>query len=1089
MMKSITHGKDLFQNIFEASIEGIILVNEDGRILVANPACEKLFGYNIGELIGESIDILIPKKLQLQYKVYIKKHIAPPKRDTDIWGIKKDGSKFSLNIGLSPTTIDDKNATIAFFWDSTQQKNDLKVIKQTNAKLVESNRKFDALINNQKGIVFRCKNNKNYDMDFISEGCLDITGYSISAFKTQTIVYGHLILKEDRDQTWESIQDSIRQKNTYSVEYRITHKNGEIKYVWEKGEGIYNDQNNIIMLEGFITDVTSQKETEVELRNSEAKIKALLEAIPDMIFIQNRKGVYLDWYANSPENLSMPPEKFIGVNMKKILSPHEYQKTKASHNRAIESGNIQIEEYSVESNNEVKHHEARVVPMNDHQLLTIVRDITEGKAKDALLNIRNNALTSASNSIMIADAQQQNAPIIYCNLALTKMTGYPKEEVIGKNIHFLQNDDRDQKEVSILKNAIKDGEACNVIVRNYRKDGTMFWNDISITPVHNEDDILTHFIGVQNDVTNKVREEKLKDQTRKILELIVQDKALKTIGSAIVRTMQNYFKDCMASILLLDTDNNTLHKLVAPNLSKFFRNFIEGINIGPKLASCGTAAFLKKEIIVSNIPSNVLWEDYKDIADENGLEACWSFPILSSNKQVLGTIALYSSIPRKPLPEEKDIILDMTHLMSIAIENHNNSITIRENKLQLEKYTQKLEEKVQERTQEVMATVQKLVETNLNLEDQLLITEQAEKNALASKALTSEIAKNFPKGLIVVIGKDLKVQFVEGEALDQLGLRKTIYENLLIDDLTLFSAQRKVLIIDNILKTLSGQHLTFEVKYKKSYFSINTTPLYDENKQIVSALHVYNDISVQKEIEFNLHNTIKKEKELNDLKSRFVSLASHEFRTPLSAILTSAILIGKLNEQDQVKKRERYLAQIERNVNHLVVILNDFLSLSKLEEGEVIAKRKSFDIIKFSEALTNETNIGLKKDQTITMTNCCETLFVNLDPKLLRHVLMNLLSNASKYSSKGSNIDFEISKNLGKVLIQVTDSGIGIPKEEQSYLFQRFFRAKNAENIEGTGLGLNIVKNYTELMGGDIGFKSELNKGTSFWVEFPIQNS
>lgn len=418
-------------------------------------------------------------------------------------------------------------------------------------------------------------------------------------------------------------------------------------------------------------------------------------------------------------------------------------------------------------------------------------------------------------------------------------------------------------------------------------------------------------------------------------------------------------------------------------------------------------------------------------------------------------------------------------------ENLESITLLRAKKEELERYSRQLEEKIQNRTQELMATVKKLVETNLNLEDQLLITQTAKKNALESKALTLEIAKYFPKGLIVVINTDLKVEFVEGEALDLLDLRATIYEGLLIDELTLFSAPRKNLIKNNILKTLSGERLSFETKFKNNYFSINTIPLYDENNKIVSALHVYNDISSQKEIEFNFQIAFKKEKELNDLKSSFISLASHEFKTPLSAILTSSILIGKTNESRKDKKTEKYLAQIERNVNHLVVILNDFLSLGKIDEGNVEAVQESFDIIEFSRTLVKESNIGLKKDQTVIFSNTNDTLLVILDKKLLRHVLLNLLSNASKYSPEQSEINLTISKKQESVLIQIKDQGIGIPAEEQSHLFQRFFRATNAVNIEGTGLGLNIVKNYTELMGGTIEFKSEINKGTTFWVEFP----
>lgn len=1090
-MKTITQNTDLFQNIFEAASEGIMAINEDGSILSANPASEYLFGYKSGELIHKNIETLVPEKLKEPYRNYIQKQNFRLTRERDVWGIKKDGSKFCLNASLSPTIINGKNAKIAFFWDATQQKNDLRTIRKTNLKLVESNRKFDALINNQKGVFYRCKNNGVYELEYFSAGCLEITGYASEDFMSQNIIYGDLILAEERDAIYKRIQNALKRKKPYSVEYRITHKDGTIKYVWEKGAGISNEQNGTTFLEGFIADITPQKETELELRSSESKIKALLEANPDIMLIQDRKGVYLDWYANSPQKWFLAPDEFIGKTMKEALPPQVYKKIKASHKKVLESGKMEIAEYSLPGKNGIEHYEARVVPMNSHSLLTIVRDVTEEWDMDALLTIQNNALFSSSNSILIADARQPHTPIIYCNAAFEKMTGYSLKEILGKNGDFLQNEDQDQKEIEIIRSAVAKGEACKSIIRNYRKDGTMFWNDLTITPVYDEGNILTHYINVQTDVTNKVNEEYLKDKTRKILELIAKESPLKSVANKIIETLETHIKECVASILIFDNENNTLHKLAAPNLPYPFKNYLnDGLQVGPKFGSSGSAAFLRKEIIVTNIQTNPLWEDFKDLTVQNHLKASWSFPILSSQKKILGTIGIYSSIARKPSEEERKVILDMTYLAGIAIENHRNSITIKENRLELEKHAQKLEQKIAERTHEVMATVQKLVETNLNLEDQIKITKLAESDAVSSKSIASEIAKNFPNGFVVVMNKKAKVVFAEGDALSQLGLKQIFQEGMSIDDVPVFSKKRKSLIKENIRKTLSGDHLSFETSFKGRYFTVNTAALVDENDEITDALHVYNDITVQKEIEFAFQNALKKEQELNELKSRFISMASHEFRTPLSAILTSAILIGKQNESGKEQIRTKYLAQIERNVNNLTVILNDFLSLSKLDEGKVVPLCKRFNLIPFSKLLVKETTYaGLKNDQTINLSSKMDEFYVHLDEKLLAHILNNLLSNASKYSPEGANIDFKISQKDEYVIFEVTDQGIEIPKEEQKHLFGRFFRAKNVANIEGTGLGLNIVKQYTDLMDGTIGFKSEINKGTSFWVSLPIQDS
>ncbi|MBT8297426.1 MAG: HAMP domain-containing histidine kinase, partial [Maribacter sp.] len=215
-------------------------------------------------------------------------------------------------------------------------------------------------------------------------------------------------------------------------------------------------------------------------------------------------------------------------------------------------------------------------------------------------------------------------------------------------------------------------------------------------------------------------------------------------------------------------------------------------------------------------------------------------------------------------------------------------------------------------------------------------------------------------------------------------------------------------------------------------------------------------------------------------------MASHEFRTPLSAILSSAILIGKQNEPEKLAKREKYIAQIKTNVRNLVVILNDFLSLSKLEEGKVTAQKERFDIVQFSRSLVEEIDSSKKYGQKIIIKHQKPIMDVFLDAKLTRHILTNLLSNAIKYSQENKTIDLILDKQNENLIIKVKDRGIGIPIEEQSNLFQRFFRADNSSTIQGTGLGLHIVKQYAELMGGDVSFKSRLNKGSTFRVKLPM---
>jgi len=236
---------------------------------------------------------------------------------------------------------------------------------------------------------------------------------------------------------------------------------------------------------------------------------------------------------------------------------------------------------------------------------------------------------------------------------------------------------------------------------------------------------------------------------------------------------------------------------------------------------------------------------------------------------------------------------------------------------------------------------------------------------------------------------------------------------------------------------------------------------------------------------FELTAALEREKELNEMKSRFVSMASHEFRTPLSAILSSAGLIDHYKTPEQDEKRIKHIERIKSSVRNLTDILNDFLSLDKLEQGKIEAKSDQFNLHEFIVDITEEMEGMLKKkNQKISLVNNGPEEIYQ-DKKVLRNVLLNLLSNAIKYSQEEKEIYVTVDKKDENVSISIRDEGIGIPIEAQKHLFGKFFRANNATNIQGTGLGLNIVKKYVELLHGDIYFISKEKEGSTFTVEFP----
>ncbi len=897
----------LHRVIFDSSLTGLFVIDIEGHILKVNSRAMRMFGYKKNELIHEKIEVIFSQHYKERFELLLKKQDSGPVK---ILGLDKNGNEFALDVRISTSMVEGRTVITVY-------------CKQVGIDVFESDRKLRALIDNFQGIVFRCKIERPRTMEFISDSCKAISGYAPEQFYDNgNISWGNLIDPNDTDKVWQKLKEAAAKKKPYGLSYRIRTADKEVKWIWENGSVVYDQKGLPYRLEGVMQDISDQEKAQKDLTREKEMLDEFLDTAASMYLVIGRNHTIELVNKKGCEILGYTKDEIIGRNWfhrfipkketgnlirlfdsimdGKIAPPDAYENlivTKKGRRRLVRWRNTIL-----------KNRDGSI-----KGLISSGVDITEERKALDTLYLRNRALEVAGNGIIIADAKDPDLPIIYCNTAFSRLTGYRRSEAIGKNCRFLQNDDRDQEAIVTMAKAIQNGEACRVVLRNYRKDGSLFWNELSINPLYDEEQRLTHYIGVQNDVTE-----------------------------------------------------------------------------------------------------------------------------------------------------------------------------IQRTKKQLEAYTNTLQEKVTERTQEIEATVQKLVAVNLNLEDQIQETKRAENKAHRSQAQFTAIAKNFPKGLIVVFNVDFELVYIEGEELKRVNLKKSDFEGRPIDDVPIFSMGQIEKIKGDISKTIDGQSLSFEVGFQDNNYSVNSSPLYSNDNEVVWALFVYHNITEQKRVQQELTKALEVEQELNELKSRFISMASHEFRTPLSAILSSAILIGKQNEPGKEERRLKHVGRIRDNVKNLVVILNDFLSLGKLEEGKVKVAYKRFEVVQFTSMLVEEMESSKKQGQTITLKHPKTEIFVNLDPKLLGHILVNLLSNACKYSDEYNKIDISIHRQENEVIFTVRDQGIGIPKKEQKKLFERFFRAKNATNIQGTGLGLHIVKHYTELMNGSVSFTSVSGRGSTFTVILPI---
>ena len=409
----------------------------------------------------------------------------------------------------------------------------------------------------------------------------------------------------------------------------------------------------------------------------------------------------------------------------------------------------------------------------------------------------------------------------------------------------------------------------------------------------------------------------------------------------------------------------------------------------------------------------------------------------------------------------------------------------------IEMINNKLETTVELRTRDLKGTLQQLE----------ISTKKLEKATSFQKAILDNV------GAMIITGDKYGIiQTFNPEAEKELGYSAdelvNIHNALIFHDPSEvsrraieFSKELQISIPDGVevflIKSRLGLHNEQEWTYIRKNGTrfpvlLNITVLKNERNIAIGFLGVAINISERKKTEEDLKIALGKEKELNELKSRFVSMASHEFRTPLSTVLSSAYLIEKYATAEDQPKRITHLQRIVSSVTMLTDILNDFLSVGRIEEGKIQVRPTLFNIREFILTLIKETKNNLKKKQRIRYHH--EGIpDILLDASLLKHIIMNLVSNASKFSAEASLIEIKTICHNDHIILSIIDQGIGISKEDQKHLMERFFRGANAGNIQGTGLGLHIVSKYAELLNGTVECKSELEKGTEFVITFDIK--
>lgn len=386
---------------------------------------------------------------------------------------------------------------------------------------------------------------------------------------------------------------------------------------------------------------------------------------------------------------------------------------------------------------------------------------------------------------------------------------------------------------------------------------------------------------------------------------------------------------------------------------------------------------------------------------------------------------------------------------------------------------------------------------------QVLITEcqQTEEALFQEKELLSTLIKNAPIGIISTdeSGEILLVnpafEKICGYAAEELVGQKPPYPYWDLADLDQ--------IYQEFDQAMSGKkeyiELWFTRKNGERFLArLQPISIFDEQGNMLRHLATMEDITKYKQAEKELYKALETERELNEFKSRFVATVSHEYRTPLATILSSAELLERYGDQFTEEKRRKHYSRIQSSVHVLTELVNDVLTISKIEAGKQGFNPSTLDLEKFCRELVEELQLTIGRLHTLVFTShgndpseAQGSLIAKagIDKKLLRSIISNLLSNAIKYSPKGTTVRFDLSGDSHQAILIIQDAGIGIPVEDQPHLFKSFYRGTNVGTLSGTGLGLAIVKSSVDLHGGKIAIKSEVGVGTTVTVMLPLNGS